>query len=231
MTADDYVRLFFGKSFTGKTSRMFYEVRNDKRVVGVDPKCGSLTKVEGWDHQWPFFDETEYLVTKRCRWLGTTFVDYFRKRLKQRFRVMIHLRNFHPQQLNMLCGLLMGVKHCTVAIDELGIFVPSGPPNALPSLIQKAVISGRHEGLRFLGTAQRPSFVHATLRANASAMSFYRMTEKNDLNVAKNYFPAQLGESLPSLPDHVCLEWSDNAPAYRNESLVGRFLAPGEKKK
>lgn len=216
----DYVQLFFGKSFTGKTARMMYELRDETRVVLVDPKCGSLTKLEGWDHEWPAFDEERHI------WLGKSFLDYFRQRLRGRFRVAVHLRNFHPEQLNMLCALLMRVKNCTVAIDELGIFVPSGPPNALPKFIQTAVISGRHEGLRFIGTAQRPYFVHATLRANASVMSWYRMTERNDLNVARGYFPDSLASSLPSLPDYVCIEWSDSREAFRNESLVGKFGAP-----
>jgi len=217
----DYVRLFFGKSFTGKTARMIYEIRNDKRVVLLDPKCGKLSKLEGWDHQWPYYDDEKNI------WLGKTFVDYFRQRLRGPFRVVVHLRNFHPQQLNMLCALLMKVKNCTLAIDELGVFVRQGPPDALLKFVQTAVISGRHEGLKFLGTAQRPSFVHGTVRANASAMSWYRMTERNDLKVAQDYFPKALADSLPSLPDHVCLEWSDGThEAFRNESLVGKFGAP-----
>ncbi len=225
MKDENFVRLFWGKSFTGKTSRMFYEVRDEKRVVGVDPKCGSLTKLEGWDHLWPYYDET------RGIWLGKTFVDYFRKtRFKKKFRAMIHLRNFHPEQFNMICGLMMKVKDCTVAVDELSLFVPSGPPNALPPFVQTFAISGRHERLRFYGTSQRFSFVHATIRGNASTMSFYRLTERNDLNMAKNYLPVEMQTALSTLPDHVCFEWSDGRSPYLNESLVGKFAAPGEKK-
>ena len=232
MKDENFVRLFWGKSFTGKTSRMFYELRDDARVLAVDPKCGSLTKLEGWDHLWPFFDERTYLESKgkRCIWLGKTFIDYFRKRLKQKFRAMVHLRDYHTQQLNMLCGLMMGVKKCTVAVDELSIFVPPGPPSALPSLIRTLAISGRHESLRFYGTSQRLSFVHATIRGNASTQSFYRLTEENDLKAARGYLPRSIADSLPSLPDHVCVEWTDGGAPYRNESLVGKFLAPGEKR-
>lgn len=217
---EDYVRLFFGKSFTGKTARMIYEIRNEKRIVLADPKCGKLKELQGWDHLWPLYDE------ERGIWLGKMFVDYFRQRLRQPFRAVVHMRDSHPQQLNMLCKLLMRVKNCALAIDELGVFVRQGPPDALPKFVQTAVISGRHEGLKFLGTAQRPSFVHGTVRANASAMSWYRMTERNDLKVARDYFPKELAESLQSLPDHVCLEWSDGSAAFRNESLVGKFGAP-----
>src|SRR5258708_2272017 len=88
---EDYVRLFFGKSFTGKTARMIYEIRNEKRIVLADPKCGKLSKLEGWDHLWPLYDE------ERGIWLGKMFVDYFRQRLRGPFRVAVHMRDFHPQ--------------------------------------------------------------------------------------------------------------------------------------
>lgn len=223
MPERDYVRLFFGKSFTGKTSRMFEEIRAEKRVILLDPKCGSLTRLPGWEHLWPYYDE------QSCRWLGKTFTDYFRKHLRKPFRVVVHQRDFHEQQLDMLCRMLMAMRDCTLAIDELAEYVPPGSPESLPRYTKRAVISGRHEGLRFYGAAQRPSFVHATVRANASAMSFYRMTEPVDLKIAARYFPKEIASQIFSLPDYVCAEWSDAHAPFVNESLRGKFGAPGAK--
>ena len=89
------------------------------------------------------------------------------------------------------------------------------------------MISGRHEGLTFAGTAQRPALVHITARANAERIRWYRITERNDLEAARNYMPQALADSLPSLPDYVCVETSDGADAFRDESLVGRIKVPG----
>ena len=39
--------------------------------------------------------------------------------------------------------------------------------------------------------------------------------------------PQALADSLSTLPDYVCIETSDGAPAFRDESLVGRIKVPG----
>ena len=218
-----YLELFFGKSFTGKTARMLYEVRAVPRLVIVDPKCAQLVTLKGFEHLWP-----QYSHDKKSRgWVDTSVVDYFRKaRAADRFRVVVHVREHFREQLELLCLLLRAVGHLTLCVDELGLFIPSVGPS-LPPAITSAMISGRHEGLSFAGTAQRPALVHVTARANAERIRWYRVTERNDLEAARNYMPQALADSLPSLPNYVCIETSDSASAFRDESLVGKIKILG----
>jgi hypothetical protein len=136
------------------------------------------------------------------------------------------VRDNFKEQLELLCILLRAVGHLTLCVDELGLFIPSVGPS-LPPAITSAMISGRHEGLSFAGTAQRPALVHVTARANAERIRWYRVTERNDLDAARGYMPQALADSLSTLPDYVCIETSDGAPAFRDESLVGRIKVPG----
>jgi hypothetical protein len=217
-----YLELFFGKSFTGKTARMLHEIRAVSRLVLVDPKCAQLVELKGFDHLWP-----EYLPKGpkvKAGWKAQNPADYFRKRLgSEPFRVVIHIRTHFKEQLEMLCLLLRGVGDLTLAVDELGLFIPSGAPGSLPPAITQAMISGRHEGLKFCGTAQRPVLVHTTARANAEKIHWFRITELNDLRPALSYMSKPLADSLPSLPDYVCIETSDAKPPFRDESLVGKI--------
>jgi DNA helicase HerA-like ATPase len=223
-----YLELFFGKSFTGKTARMLHEVRAVPRLVILDPKCAQLAELKGFDHVWP-----ELTDGKTLAWSGSENpVEYFRKRLSSpRFRVVIHARAHFREQLEMLCRLLRAVGRLTLAVDELGLFIPSAGPS-LPPAITSAMISGRHEGLSFCGTAQRPALVHVTARANAERIRWFRITEGNDLEAARGYMPDSLADSLPFLPDYVCIETSDGSPAFRDESMVGKirvFGSPAKK--
>jgi len=216
-----YLELFFGKSFTGKTARMLHEVRAVPRLCIVDPKCAQLATLKGFEHLWPQFS------AKPRGWSDSSVVDYFRKvRGRDRFQVVIHVRDHFREQLELLCDLLRAVGHLTLCVDELGLFIPSVGPS-LPPAITSAMISGRHEGLTFAGTAQRPALVHITARANAERIRWFRVTERNDLDAARDYMPRGLADSLPRLPDYVCIETSDAGTAFRDESMVGKIRVLG----
>jgi hypothetical protein len=219
-----YLELFFGKSFTGKTARMLHEVRAVPRLCIVDPKCAQLATLKGFDHLWPQFS------AKPRGWSDSSVVDYFRAaRDRQRFRVVVHVRESFKEQLELLCILLRAVGRMTLCVDELGLFIPSVGPS-LPPAITSAMISGRHEGLSFAGTAQRPALVHITARANAERIRWFRVTERNDLDAARDYMPRALADSLPRLPDYVCIETSDAGAAFRDESMVGKIKVLGTAK-
>ena len=66
-----------------------------------------------------------------------------------------------------------------------------------------------------------------TARANAERIRWFRVTERNDLDAARDYMPGPLADSLPRLPDYVCIETSDGSLAFRDESLVGKLKLPG----
>ena len=60
-----------------------------------------------------------------------------------------------------------------------------------------------------------------------SAFRWFRVTERNDLDAARDYMPRALADSLPRLPDYVCIETSDAGAAFREESAVGKIKVFG----
>jgi hypothetical protein len=209
----DYLTLIFGKPWVGKTERMLYEIRKERRAVLVDAKCSQLTKLSGWEHVWPEMD------TEGRLWVDARVANSFKN--KPAFRIAFHLRNHHRAQLELLARVLMAVKNTAVAIDELSLFVPPGPAGTLPRSITSIVISGSHDGLQIIGTSQRPSLVHATLRANANRLLMYRVDLRNDVEVLRDYLPDSLADQLRTLPDFVCLDWRDGRAPFVDRSLAG----------
>ena len=43
----------------------------------------------------------------------------------------------------------------------------------------------------------------------------------------RDYMSAALADSLPGLPDYVCIETSDASGAFRDESMVGKIKVLG----
>jgi hypothetical protein len=207
--------LIFGKSWTGKTVRMLHELRDEKRVVLVDPKCSQLAKLRGWVHLWPEFDVQQKL------WSDDTLSKAFRAVKDCDFRIMVHFRHSHRQCLELFSRMVLAVRHCTLAVDELGLFVPPGPAGALPRNITSVVVSGTHDGVNLIGTAQRPTLVHGTLRANSDRMLFYRVTERLDIDLVETYLPP--GFQVEQLPDHVCIDWRDGKVPFVDSSLAGKL--------
>jgi len=207
--------LIFGKSWTGKTVRMFYELQSERRVVVVDPKCSQLAKLRGWTHLWPSFDPEQRLFA------DDTLSTAFRNVKDSDFKIIVHFRHSHRESLELFCRMILAVKHCTLAIDELGLFVPPGPAGALPRNITSVIVSGTHDGINVIGTAQRPSLVHGTLRANAERMLFYRITEWADQDIVNRYLSADF--HVEALPDHVCIDWRDGKQPFIDASLAGKL--------
>jgi len=196
---------------------MLYEIRSAPRVVLVDPKCSQLASLPFFYHLWPEYDE-------QCgKWTSPLVGDYFGKHLKGHLRVAIHFRSFHKENLELLCGMMLPLKNCILAVDELGLFLSPGPAGALPRNVTSIVVSGTHDGITLIGTAQRPSLVHGTVRSNASRMLFYRLTERADLEIARGYLPADFAERLASLPDFVPIDHADNRDPFEDASLVGKL--------
>lgn len=207
--------LIFGKSWTGKTVRMLHELRSEPRVVLVDPKCSQLAKLRGWTHLWPSFD------VEQGMWADDQLSTAFRGVKDSSFKIVIHFRYSHRESLELLARMVLAVKHCTIAVDELGLFVPPGSAGALPRNITSVVVSGTHDGINLIGTAQRPTLVHATLRSNADRMLFYRVTERYDQDLVRTYLPD--GFDVGSLPDQVCIDWQDGKAPFIDATLAGKL--------
>jgi hypothetical protein len=140
---------------------------------------------------------------------------------------VFHFRAYFREQLELLCLWVRAAQNMTLAVDELGLFIPAGTASTLPPAITSAMISGSHEKLKFCGTAQVPSLVHFLARSNASRMRWFRTTEINSLKAAAGYMPREFVNSLPTLPDYVCIDTTDGAPAFRDESMVGKLQSFG----
>src|SRR5260370_38648017 len=91
----------------------------------------------------------------------------------------------------------------------MGLFMPSGSVNSLPAAITAAAISGRHEFIKFTGTAQLPSLVHFVVRSNAERIRWFRLTEKNALDVARLHMDENFVQEVGNLANYICVEPSD----------------------
>lgn len=217
------ITLYFGKSWTGKTARLLYDLRGARRVLLVDPKCEQLARLHGWSHIWPNYDSEKKV------WADDRMSRALAATKGCDFRLVVHFRNHYREQLELLCRMVRAVKDCVLAVDELGLFIPPGPAGALPPNITSVAVSGSHEGIVFFGTAQRPSLVHATVRSQASRMFFFRVTEKAELETAARYVGPSF--NLSSLPDHCCIDWADGREPFLDGDLAGKLghVLPGRR--
>lgn len=214
----DSITLLYGKSRTGKTSRMVDGLRGEDRVCLVDAKCQQLVHLRDFVHLWPSLGDGG-------KWLDCVVTDFFRAHIAKPFRCVVHCREYQEKNLELLAGLLLVVKNCVVAVDELGLFIPPGPAGALARKTTALIVSGTHDGIRFVGTAQRPSLVHRTARANTPRVLIYRMTDDDDVRLVSKMLPADLAGQVASLPDYVCIEWSDYHPPFVDYSYQGKLAA------
>jgi hypothetical protein len=208
--------LFVGKSFTGKTARLLHEIAREPRVVLVDGKCAGLAELSGFDHLWP-----EYLP-EHDAWRDACVPDYFRV-AGERFRVCVHFRSSWAENLNLLCYLLQRVRRLVLAIDELSLFIPVGSHSALPESVAAVLVSGTHDGIRVLGTVQRPSMVHVTARANCGHWFIFRVTEQNDLDAVRPYVSDGLHARIAELPDFVYVDAREGLAAFVDYSHRGKL--------
>ena len=217
--------LFFGKTETGKTARMMWELRRERRVVLVEAKCGQLTRLRGWAHLFPVYDDKW-----KC-WSDSSVPDFFRSRLNRSFRVVIHFRSDFRENLELLCRLLTAVKRLALAVDELSLFAPPGSSYCLKPNLASVVVSGSHDGIRFYATAQRPSFVHSTFLSQAHRMLVFREIERNDLALLRNYFPPEIHSQVATLPNYVYVDWSDKGLVFIDRDHAGRLgnVLPGDR--
>lgn len=217
--------LIFGKSYTGKTARMLHEVADERRVVLVDAKCEQLARLTAWSHLWPEYNP------KAEAWSTVEIVRFFAAALNDPFRVVVHFRAYHRENFELLCYLLERVKQLTLAVDELGLFLPPGAASTLPPNTTSVLISGSHKGIKFVGTAQSPSFVHINARRNASRVLIYRITEDYDLDSLRLYLNEELRARVEALPNYVCVDWQDGRPAFVDASLEGKLanVLPAER--
>lgn len=207
-----------GKSYTGKTARMLWELRDDRRVLLVDPKCAQLTELKGWEHVWPSYDPQQEGL------LASLSLPLVRALGRSSFRVVAHVRAHHREVLERLSMLATAAKNLTLAVDELMLFIPAGPQGSLLPNTTAVIVSGTHDGIVFVGTTQAVSSVHITVRRIVQRMLIYRTDERSDLALLSNYLPEWCIERLPSLPDFACLDWSEHRPVFLDGSYIGKLL-------
>lgn len=212
-----------GKPYTGKTARMLYEVRSEERVLLLDPKCAQLFELPGWGHFLVGYDpETDKLLD------AAPLVELMRT---DSFRAVVHLKSYHREAFELLCCLAMGKKGLTLAADELMLFVPAGPLGMLGRYATEVIVSGSHQGVRFIGTTQAFSVVHVTARRVIQRLLVFRTDDRSDVDLLSNYLPADFVEELPKLPDQVCVDWADWRAPFVDRALVGKLgdLLPKER--
>lgn len=84
------------------------------------------------------------------------------------------------EQFDQFCRIAYAVKNCTLLVEELA-FVTK--PGWAPPAWMMMTCTGRHEGIRIIGTSQRPAQVDKNFLGNATVLHCGRLQDKNDVRV------------------------------------------------
>ena len=185
------LRLYLGKSHSGKTTLALHQARTARRLLVHDP-VGD----DRWGLQWTVTsDRAELLDTLaqpgavRCAWRGAFTANSERERL-----AAFEWAN----RCAWACGNL------TILWDELDTFTERG----LPPVAYRIVNAGRHRALAVYACSRRPFRVPRDVSANAGRIICFRMTEPRDVQ----YLEAIAGDvarQVPQLWRFHALDWTE----------------------
>lgn len=130
--------------------------------------------------------------------------EFLRPRLGAAFQV-VYQPKFEPEKhLEIILQLATEVGECTIAIDEVANYCGS---NWLSPQMSYVARCGRHPGLSFVNTSQRPAQVAKELTSLSQRILFFRLQEPADLQyaAARGLSDSQL-ETLARLPQGFYFE-------------------------
>lgn len=83
-------------------------------------------------------------------------------------------------QFDQFCRIAYAVKNCTLLVEELAFVTKAG---WAPPAWMMMTCTGRHEGIRIIGTSQRPAQVDKNFLGNATVLHCGRLQDQNDVRV------------------------------------------------
>lgn len=189
MIAD--VRLFLGKSTSGKSTLARFQLRARPRVLIFDPNMEQ-------DHGRGavLCDDPDHLVQLvgergaiRICWRGFATMD-----VEEAF-----------EWGNRAAWAGEGF---TVLWDEVDRYLPAG--RRFPTWADRLINAGRHRGCSIFAAARRPARIAPDLRDAATRICVARITGENSLGYLRQVDGLDV-ERIPALADYEFLDWQEAA--------------------
>lgn len=189
------VRVFLGKSGSGKTSLALDQLRAFKRVLIFDPN-GEDQHARG-----------AQVATTKAQLVNLISIPGPARITWRGFDGMDDEDAFEWGNRCAMAG-----EGFAVFWDEVDRFAVNG---RLPPYARRMVNGGRHRGLAIFAAARRPLRVPRDLTAAATAINAFRFTEPADLDYMAGYVGRSHADQLPGLADHHFLAWTEQGAEIR----------------
>lgn len=185
----------YGASGTGKTTLLNELVKSDPRFIGFDPVRSMAGRA--------FEDRRSFLRAIMAAKGGPFRLVYRAPRGSDRETELRWLANF---VLNFQTDFYNGKsrKGLTFAVDELALCYPNKNQPSGDHPFTELCNTGRHYGVRLIGSTQRPAEIGPTFRANASATYVFRLESDVDVDRVRRIVGLRDGEALKTLAVGEC---------------------------
>lgn len=193
----------YGRSGSGKTTRVKALLKGRRRVVVFDPmdEYGRLPGFKG------------------ARSLSAV-LELLKKGWRSGFKIAYVPAGDFPAKLHHLAKLLWqaqapyaagdDTRKLTFIVEELSLGYPSARlPRGLDKMDQ-VILQGRHRGLEVIGVTQRPAEISATFRGNANEAYILALGDELDHARVLRSIGKEHEAKLRALQPHEFLHWKDN---------------------
>ena len=156
-----------GSTGSGKTTKLAELIRQQQRLIIVDPTCDE--SLERLAVPAANMDEAERLTRSpqfHIRWSGQ--------------------RN--PVTFDGLCWLALQRGNCLLAVDEIHLYVKK-TSLGIPKYFQECCLIGRHSGVAIIVTSQRPALTHNDYLSQVQKWFVFQIRYPEDSDALKKLIP------------------------------------------
>lgn len=118
----------------------------------------------------------------------------------------IRMQFSQVERFDFICKFAMEIGDCSIYVDELALFCS---PHWMPDNMQNVIRLGRHQGVRFVATTQRPPDIHSLVLSQAKRWYLFQTHLPRDIQFLRQFVPDI--ERVLNLPVGECIVWSPTA--------------------
>jgi len=156
----DRITLIFGKTGTGKTTLAKKLIKNESRLIAIDPLA----------------EFNKFHVSKN-------FNDaFFYLKNHKKFKVSIRFDN--DKDFDYLFKLVFLLENITILLEEAEIYIS---PSVKSSSFLRLVRYGRHKNISIIGVARRTAELSRDFRSQTNKIISFKQTEDIDIKNLENF--------------------------------------------
>lgn len=99
-------------------------------------------------------------------------------------------------EFNEVMRVLYEVGDVLIVVEEIHNFAT---PHRMPSWLKEVVLTGRHQGITFFATTQRPAELHKTILSQSAHLFIGSIFEKNDVAYLSDFLGRDSAKMLKDL--------------------------------